>query len=128
MPSDETDVVRFFEKQPATFPLYQLFAQELLARFPETNIRVQKTQITFFCRHVYACVSFLRVKKKSALPGPYFVVTLGLPYPLACERVAAQTQPYPGRWTVHFVVSSPKDLDEEFFEFVEQAYIFSQTR
>ena len=42
----------------------------------------------------------------------------GLPAPLESARVAAKTEPYPGRWTTHFVISSPSDLDEEMFGWV----------
>ena len=49
-------------------------------------------------------MSFLKVKKKSELPEEYFVLTLGLSAPLESDRVAAKTEPYPGRWTTHFVI------------------------
>ena len=64
----------------------------MAVRFPESKIKVQKTQITFSNRHVYACVSFLRVKKKAELPDSYFVLTLGLPYPLESARAAVKTE------------------------------------
>lgn len=118
----------FFDRHPAALPLYEAFARQLLQRFPLSSINVQKTQITFSNRHVYACVSFMRVKKKAGLPDPYLVMTLGLPYPLESHRVAAKTEPYPGRWTTHLVISAPSELDEEFFAWVEQAYGFSNCK
>ena len=36
----------------------------------------------------------------------------GLPYPLESGRVAVKTEPYPGRWTTHIVISKMSDLDE----------------
>ena len=96
--------------------------------YPETKIKVQKSQISFYDRCLYACVSFLRVKKKAELPDNYFVLTLGLPAPLESNRVAVKTEPYPGRWTTHFVISNLSDLDEELFGWVEQAYQFAQTK
>ena len=86
------------------------------------------TQISYCNRHHYACVSFLKVKKKSELPEDYFVLTLGLSAPLESDRVAAKTEPYPGRWTTHFVISSPSDLDEKLFDWIEQAYSFAQEK
>lgn len=82
--------------------------------------------ISFYNRHLFACVSFLRVKKKADLPERYFVLTLGLSEPLVSDRVAVKTEPYPGRWTTHFVISDPADLDEELFEWVAQAYALAQ--
>ena len=122
------DALFFFDQHKAVYPLYELFQDKLLHCFPESRIKVQKSQISFYNRHLYACVSFLRVKKKAKLPEDYFVLTLVLPAPLESDRAAAQTQPYPGRWTTHFVISSPADLDEELFDWIEQAYNFAQAK
>lgn len=119
------DELLFFNDHPGALPLYEAFSEELLQRFPTTDLRVQKTQITFSDRHVYACVSFARVKKKAELPDPYLVVTLGLPYPLNSGRVAVKTEPYPGRWTTHIVLGAPAELDGEFWLWVSQAHAFA---
>lgn len=118
----------FFEGHKDALPLYLLFEEQLYATLPNTNKRVQKTQITFVNRHVFACVSFARVKRKAELPSPYLVITLGLPYPLESERVALKTEPYPGRWTTHLVVGTPEELDDELFCWVEQAYGFAESK
>lgn len=122
------DELMFFDKQPAAYPLYEVFTAKLLEMFPATSIRVQKSQITFLNRHVYVCVSFARVKKKAELPNPYLIITLGLSYPLNSDRVAVKTEPYPGRWTTHLVVSSISELDEELFTWVRQAYEFAENK
>ena len=122
------DIILFFDQHQTLLPLYEAFAEKMAARFSDTKTKVQKTQITFSNRHVYACISFLRVKKKAELPASYFVLTLGLPYPLESGRVAAKTEPYPGRWTTHIVISEMSDLDEELFAWVEQAYMFSEKK
>lgn len=121
----EQDTLLFFKEHPAALPVYEAFARKLAGALPNSNVRVQKTQITFSNRHVYACVSFLRVKKKAELPDSFFVLTLGLPYALESGRVAVKTEPYPGRWTTHFVISRLSDLDEELFAWVRQAYAFA---
>ena len=59
------------------------------------------------------------------MPERYFVLTLGLPEPLDSDRAAAKTEPYPGRWTTHFVLSEIADLDEELFGWAAQAYAFA---
>ena len=89
---------------------------------------MQKTQITFSNRHVFACVSFARVKRKAELPSPYLVITLGLPCPLESGRVAVKTEPYPGRWTTHIVVGSTDEIDKELIGWVRQAYAFSDSK
>ncbi len=118
----------FFNAHRAAYPLYETFVSKLVSAFPEVNITVQKTQIAFSKRHIFACVSFQRVKRKAELPDSYFVLTLGLPEPLGSDRVAVKTEPYPGRWTTHFVLSEPSALDAELFGWVAQAYEFAERK
>lgn len=77
---------------------------------------------------MYACVSFLRVKKKAEMPAVYFVLSLSLPFPLESDRVAVKTEPYPGRWTTHIIISRPVDLNEELFGWIRQAYEFAENK
>ena len=58
------DTMTFFGRRKVVYPLYALFQDKLLFRFPETRIKVQKSQISFYNRHLYACLSFLKVKKR----------------------------------------------------------------
>jgi hypothetical protein len=128
MQEPDTATELFFEGHGEALPLYMLFEERLSAAFPNTRKRVQKTQITFVNRYVFACVSFARVKRKTEMPSPYLVITLGLPYPLESERVAVKTEPYPGRWTTHIVVGTPDELDDELFCWVAQAYGFAESK
>lgn len=124
----DTDTLMFFDQHMDILPLYQAFEELLSDSFSVVNKRVQKTQITFSNRHVFACVSFARVKRKAELPMRYMVITLGLPAPLDSERVAVKTEPYPGRWTHHFVVSTPEELDEELLSWMKTAYTFADAK
>jgi len=122
------DSLLFFNRQPGAYALYEALVTKLLERYPDTGIRVQKTQISFSNRYMFACVSLQRVKKKAELPEPYIVLTLGLPYPLDSGRVAVKTEPYPGRWTTHIVIGSADELDVELFEWVREAYDFAERK
>ena len=124
----DTDTLLFFGGHPAALPLLEALEEKLAARFPEAEKRVQKTQITYYHRHVFACVSFARVKRKAALPENWLTLTLGLPYALDSARVAVKTEVYPGRWTTHFVIGSPDELDNELLSWIEQAYVFSERK
>ena len=124
----DADTLMFFDRHPDALPLYRDFEELLTETFPVVNRRVQKTQITFSNRHVFACVSFARVKRKAELPTGYMVITLGLPAPLESERVAVKTEPYPGRWTHHIVVSAPAELDEELISWIKTAYAFADAK
>ena len=124
----DADALMFFDQHMDVLPLYQAFEEILFDSFPVVNKRVQKTQITFSNRHVFACVSFARVKRKAELPMRFIVITLGLPAPLDSERVAVKTEPYPGRWTHHIVVNKPEELDEELLSWVREAYDFAAVK
>ena len=124
----DADTLMFFDRHMDVLPLYQAFEEILFDSFPAVNKRVQKTQITFSNRHVFACVSFARVKRKAELPMRYMVITLGLPAPLDSERIAVKTEPYPGRWTHHIVVSTPEELDEELLSWMKTANTFADAK
>ncbi len=124
----DMDTLLFFDKNPRALPIYEALEDILYQLFPNVHKRVQKTQITFSNKHVFACVSFLRVRKKAELPNPYIVVTLGLPYPLESPRVAAKVEPYPGRWTTHVVVDDIDEIDDELLLWLRQAFDFSETK
>ena len=124
----DLDTLRFFDGHQGALPAYRTFEAWVYDAFPVIQKRVQKTQITFSNRHVFACVSFARVKRKSLLPDGYLVITLGLPAPLESDRAAVQTEPYPGRWTVHIVVGSAEELDAELRGWVREAYAFAEAK
>ena len=124
----DMDTLLFFGGHQSALPLYQAFESILYASFPNVNKRVQKTQITFYNRHVFACVSFARVKRKAELPEGFMVITLGLPGPLESARAAVKTEAYPGRWTTHIPVSSPEELDEELLSWIREAYAFANAK
>ena len=124
----DLDTLLFFDGHQAALPAYRALENWLYNAFPVVNKRVQKTQITFTNRHVFACVSFARVKRKAELPEGYLVITLGLPAPLDSERVAVKTEPYPGRWTTHIVVSKPEELDGELLSWIREAYVFAEAK
>ena len=64
------DTLHFFEQQkhPDAVPLYEALEARILAEIPDVRVKVQKSQITFYNRHLFACVSYVRVRKKSQLP------------------------------------------------------------
>ncbi len=128
MREPDLDILLFFDEHRAALPLLEALEEKLYGRFPETKKRVKKTQITYYHRHVFACVSFARVKRKADLPETWFTLTLGLPYPLESERVAEKTEAYPGRLATHIVLGSKRELDDELFSWLGQAYDFSERK
>lgn len=128
MREPDMDTLVFFSEHPDALELYRVFEDLLYREFPCVNRRVQKTQITFYNRHVFACVSFARVKKKAELPEGYLVITIGLPALLESPRIAVKTEPYPNRWTHHIVISRPEELDGELTDWIRASYDFAEAK
>ncbi len=122
------DELLFLGSRLGVIPTYEALAEKIFASYPDTKIKMSKSQISFYNRHLYACVSFARVKKKKELPENWFVLTLGLNYPLESPRVAVKTEPYPGRWTTHIMISAEKDLDAELFGWIQEAHDFARSK
>ena len=124
----DLDSLMFFDKNQAVIPLFATLEEKMMVHFPDAKKRVQKTQITYYHRHVFACISFAQVKRKAELPETWITLTLGMPFPLESERVAVKTEVYPGRWTTHLVIGSVKELDEELLKWMDEAYAFSERK
>ena len=100
-----TDELLFWDRWPRLLPLYELLRERLMSAYPEMKIKVSKSQISFYNRHMFACVSFARVRKKKDCPDPYLVVTYGLGRKVGSPRVDVVTEPYPNRVTHHVVIA-----------------------
>ena len=119
--------IAFFEAHPNALPIYEAFAQAV-GSWEGVVVRVQKTQITFSSRHVFACVSFLRARKKAAMPPIFLTLSLGLPAPLESSRLDGVVEPYPGRWTNHIVVASVEEIDSELLGWASEARFFAELK
>ena len=121
-------LLRFFDQMPEALPLYQKFEREVLSRVKDVHIKVQKTQITYSNRHVFACVSFAKVRKAKERPPVYIVVTFGLAYKKESPRIDIATEHYPNRWTHHVLVSREEEIDGELLGWVKEAAAFSAAK
>lgn len=119
------DELLFFNAMPGALPLYDALRSHILSSFPETAIEVKKTQISFKARYGFAFVSLGRMK---GCPETYLILTLGLNRRLTSPRVAVAVEPYPGRWTHHFILSRADQLDEELLGWLAEAHAFAQRK
>ena len=118
-------ILQFFDGHEEALPLYEKFESEVLFRIPETEIKVQKTQISFYNKHMFSCVSFARVRRKKECPDSYIVITFGLSRREESPRVDVATEPYPGWWTHHILVSEAGEINDELMGWIEEAALFS---
>ena len=124
---ERIDIIAFFNKMPGTLHLYDAVYQWIRSEFDDVIIRVQKTQISFYNKHLFACVS-LPVRRKKSWPELCIILTFGLGHKLEHPRIAVATEPYPGRWTHHVLIQSPDEIDGQIKEWLREAYHFSMNK
>ncbi len=122
------DVLMFFNEKAECVDLYESLEKLVLNKEPELKVKVSKSQISFYNKHLFGCVSFRRVRKKKDLPPVYIVLTLGHGRKIENRRVEIATEPYPGRWTHHFVISSENELDRQLSQWIKEAADFSRNK
>ena len=115
----------FFQQDMEALPLYERLESLILDRIPDVQIKVQKSQISFYNRHMFACVSFAKVRKAKERPDHYIVVTFGLDHRLDSPRIDVATEPYPNRWTHDVLISSSGEIDDELMSWIQEASVFS---
>ena len=123
----EGDILRYFSGKPLEQALYETLFENLERLLPEAAVKVQKSQISFYGRHLFAAAS-VPVRRKKSWPEHCLLVTFGLPSRLEDPRIAVAVEPYPNRWTHHVVVSRPEEIDGQLLEWIREAYQFSQCK
>ena len=118
------DALALFDCRPAELALYEALAERLLARFPDMEIRAKKTQIGFFDRRMFACVTLTPVRRKAERPERFITVSFGLAYPLASPRVVP-VRVRANRWTHHVIVGDVGELDGELLGWLDEAHSFA---
>lgn len=128
MEHEMIDTLQFFEVMPGALPLYEQLLELVRQTVGPFSIRVQKTQITWSNRYVFACISFAKVRPAKLRPQTYLVVTFGLDHRVESPRIDIATEPYPHRWTHHVLISAPEEIDGELIGWVREAYDFSAAK
>ena len=122
-----SDVLFFFDGHPAELALYEALFRAVEETFPAGRVKVQKSQISFYGRHLFAAAS-LPVRRRKDWPKICLVVTVGLSYRLESPRVAVASEPYPGRWTHHILVTEAGQIDEELMGWLREAWDFAESK
>jgi hypothetical protein len=117
----QNDIDLFFDRMPQALPLYQAFAEKVLAEYPGVQIKVQKSQISFSNKHPFAFV-WLPLRRMKKRPDIYIIVSFGLSYLLDSPRIVQSTEPYPNRWTHHLIIQNRSEIDRELMGWIKEAY------
>ena len=123
-----SDILFFFGEHMDALPMYEKLEEQILAGIPDVKIKVAKTQITFANKRGFAFVSFNPCRRAKERPAVWMTVTFGLGYRKESPRIDVATEPYPGRWTHHVMVSSAEEIDEELMDWIREAAVFSAVK
>ena len=124
----EGDFLPFFADHMEAIPLYEALETRIFAEIPDVTVKGSKTQLSFYNRHLFACASFARVRKKKDCQPVYIVVTIGLNRRLDSPRIDVATEPYPGRWTHHLLLSDVSEIDGELMDWIREAAAFAAAK
>ena len=116
------DAGMFFDGHPAELALYEALFRRMDGAFPEGTVKVQKSQISFYGRHLFAAAS-LPVRRRKGRAEKW-------PGGLTLRRTggAAASEPYPGRWTHHVLVTEADQIDEELMGWLREAWNFAESK
>jgi hypothetical protein len=114
----------FFDKVPQALPLYEVLAEKVLAEYPDVQIKIQKSQISFSNKHQFAFV-WLPIRRMKNRPDVYIIVSFGLSHRLDSPRIVEATEPYPNRWINHLIIQDSSEVDTELMNWIKEAYNFA---
>ena len=122
-----TDEIMFWDQWARLLPLYEAFKNRLSKAYPDMKIKVSKSQISFYNRHMFAMVS-PPVRRRKDWPKEFMLLSFGLPYQVISPRIAMSVEAYPGRWTHHVIVENAEAIDETLLAWTDEAYSFSESK
>ena len=122
----DEEILFFFGAHMDALPIYQALWRLIAEQLPQTRRKVSKTQISFYDRRMYACVSFLPARPAARRPKTgWLTLTFGLNRQETDPRIDVLSEPYPGRWTHHVLLSSPEEVDDRIAAWLREAAAFS---
>lgn len=121
------DEIAFFNRMPRMLPLYAALREKLERAYPDMDVRVARTQISFRNRHVFAMAS-LPWRKVKGWPEAYLLVSFGLPCRKESPRIAQAVEAYPNRWTHHVLVVAEDEIDDTLMSWLDEAFWFSAAK
>lgn len=119
-----TDELAFWDQWPRLLPLYEALRGSLAEIYADMEVKVSKSQISFYNRHMFAMAS-PPVRRKKGWPKEFVLVSFGLPRRVSSPRIAMSVEAYPNRWTHHVIVAALEDIDGELLGWLKEAYDFS---
>lgn len=111
----QTDL--FFAGKPESWTLFEAFKEAMFSAWPNTQLRVMKTCISFDDPKPYCYVSYPPRKTMKGI-----LVTFGLRERREHPRFFEVTPISKNRFTVHVFVSAADEIDEQLIGFIKEAH------
>jgi len=111
------DILQFFDGQPQALALYLKLEEALAQRVPGLTVRAAATQISFYARLMFACVSLPRKKAERGGLRLSFVQ----PAPLDSPRIEQAVFIRPGVYTHHLLLTKAEQIDGELLGWLDAA-------
>ena len=106
----------FFSGRPEAWAVFEALRTALCARFPDTQLRVMKTCISFDDPKPYCYVSMPKSKAQRGI-----VVTFGLCERMESPRFMMVVPISKSRFTVHVLVQDAQEADGELLSLISLA-------
>lgn len=123
----EADVLRYFSANPMEQALYEALVRQMDACMLEVSVKVQKSQISFYDRHLFAAAS-IPLRRRKDWPKTCLLVTFGLSRRVEDPWIAVAVEPYPNRWTHHVLISESGQIDAQLMAWLEEARTFARSK
>ena len=123
----EADILRYFSASPTEQALYEMLVRQMDTCMPEVSVKVQKSQISFYDRHLFAAAS-IPLRRKKNWPNTCLLVTFGLSHRVEDPRISVAVGPYPNRWTHHVLISESDQIDAQLMAWLEEARTFARSK
>lgn len=121
------DEIMFWDKWASLLPIYETLKKVLAETYPDMKVKVSKTQISFYNKHMFAMAS-PPARRKKGWPKEFVMVSFGLAYQVVSPRIAISTEACPNRWTHHVIVETVDDIDRTLLAWIDEAYSFSASK
>ena len=123
----EADILRYFSANPMEQTFYEVLVRQMDACMPEASVKVQKSQISFYDRHLFAAAS-IPLRRKKNWPNTCLLVTFGLSHRVEDPRISVAVEPYPNRWTHRVLISESDQIDAQLMAWLEEARTFARSK
>lgn len=117
----------YFETMPQIYPLYETLRNKILVAYPDAEIKVSKTQISFCYRYIFAMAS-KPYRRMKGWPKDYLLVSFGLAYQSMSPRIVQSVEAYPQRWTHHVIIEHCEAIDDELMQWIDEAYEYAMIK